>query len=247
MRTTGLVLLCVLAGSFVAPNHARAMTAVSDPSCTIYRAGTDLRVTVRASNAENQCIDAIRRWSSGAAYWTAQPSCQESCSAAPPLVCEMQNSDKYTIVIVRDAGGQYGGRGMCGEFAHSGWHDYTPPRPPAASVSGVSPGDHSITSPSGNLICDLSQSAGPATAQVYCIIVSRMQIATMRGQSGLTTVHHLKSIDLGSSAQVVILSYGRSVSGHGFQCTSLTSGIRCTRIASGAGFVVARGGIRTVS
>jgi NHL repeat len=99
-------------------------------------------------------------------------------------------------------------------------------------------------SPSRNLSCTLAD-RDPRGTYVYCQSVKAPTNVRMRLNGRLKICRGTRC--LGNPAgNTRTLGYGKKVTVGRFRCHSLRSGVRCTVIRSGKGFLISRSGVRRV-
>ena len=99
-------------------------------------------------------------------------------------------------------------------------------------------------SPSGNIECEVASHDARGT-YAYCQTSSPLQTARLTG-NGRTSVCANRACPVGDGpTNATTLLYGHSVRVGVFRCASAVTGIRCTVIANGHGFRIAREGIVT--
>ena len=99
-------------------------------------------------------------------------------------------------------------------------------------------------SPSANIECGMLDRSG--LRRVHCQSFRPPQTATLNAAGRITTCRGSEArCRLGNAGeQVPTLAYGRQITVGRFRCASLRSGVRCTIVRTGKGFVISRSGIR---
>jgi hypothetical protein len=114
---------------------------------------------------------------------------------------------------------------------------------PWKQVTKGEPGRRAIYSPSRNLFCDLAPSG------VICSSSKPERVVSMGLDGQLTICRGIGCIgNPGEDVQPIptLLAYGRQITVGLFRCLSLTTGVRCTVIRSGKGFLISRDGVSRV-
>jgi hypothetical protein len=96
----------------------------------------------------------------------------------------------------------------------------------------------------------MSDGGGATGAGVTCWSVETPKQVRMDARGQLKTCRGRRCIDLGCGCvegfDYPKLAYGRSIAFAPFRCTSLMSGVRCTVVSSGKGFLISRSGLARV-
>jgi uncharacterized protein DUF6636 len=127
------------------------------------------------------------------------------------------------------------------------WH-WDGSRFKAGSWKQVEPGTTetiAFYSPSKNLFCIIGDSKNLHGAN--CWSFNPKHYVRMNASGGLRICTGRRCFnDCGCREEAPILAYGKQLTVGRFQCTSLRTGINCTVVRSGKGFLISRSGVRRV-
>lgn len=105
---------------------------------------------------------------------------------------------------------------------------------------------------SGNIRCSMFDWGGSDRPGVNCSSLRSPQRVRMDADGRLKICRGTRCIDSGSvcgcdeASLFPRVGYGRTITFQPFRCTSLRSGVRCTVIRTGKGFLINRAGVRRV-
>ena len=99
-------------------------------------------------------------------------------------------------------------------------------------------------SPSGNLSCDLGPRGVVCTSRKPPLVVSMGIDGRLTICRGIACIGNAGVTD--AQPTPTLLAYGRQITVGRFRCVSLESGVRCTVIQSGKGFLINRDGVSRV-
>ncbi len=126
-------------------------------------------------------------------------------------------------------------------FTASPWKQETP----GSRVEGAA-----FYSPSRGIECgmgDDGHSAGGQSASVECWMFNPLQKATLNPDGRLAICRGSEArCKLANIGEAPTLSYGRKTTVGRFRCLSLQTGMRCTVVSSGKGFLINRAGVHRV-
>jgi hypothetical protein len=109
----------------------------------------------------------------------------------------------------------------------------------------VTRGDSTFYTPSKNIYCWLGDSS--AHHGVSCVSIKPPQSVKMEANGRLHICHGRRCLGCGCAPEgIPTLRYGRQITVGRFRCLSLRSGMRCTVIRSGKGFLINRAGVKRV-
>jgi hypothetical protein len=121
-------------------------------------------------------------------------------------------------------------------FVAGSWKQVTP---------GIPVRNAFFYSPTKNISCGMSDDG--QRSLVSCQSLRRPQKATLKANGRVTICHGTARCKLGNAGDdVSTLGYGRQITVGRFRCLSRRSGMRCTVILSGKGFLISRGGVSRV-
>lgn len=120
---------------------------------------------------------------------------------------------------------------------------------PWKQVTKGEPEPRAFDSPSLNINCFMADSGGVSKVDCQSRIPPQRVTLDARGRVTICRQRGSENIcNLGDRGEGPIhpLAYGRQITVGRFRCLSLESGVRCTVIQSGKGFLISRGGVSRV-
>jgi hypothetical protein len=86
-------------------------------ACTLYKHGSDVRVTYTGSAPYASCTEIASKWSASGDYWT-----QDAATPFGTLVpvCSLTRDD--IVMTVEDSGSQFYGSSICANLTAAGFH-----------------------------------------------------------------------------------------------------------------------------
>lgn len=101
-------------------------------------------------------------------------------------------------------------------------------------------------SPSRNIFCamgDSNQFRGANCSTFKPIRTAELNVA---GRLRIVPCHASSCKDCGCREEAPILPYGQQITVSRFQCVSLKSGMKCTVVKTGKGFLISRSGTKRI-